>query len=109
MYLPLIHSIHLRDSRTRDRVGAADSRCARRKFGSWDKELVTLGLCRTTAHASARKGIPVWVRSRVTVRECFEEGNNLVLFLVRQAEIPGCHVDVVGDLGHRPAIYFFGC
>src|SRR5262249_44177172 len=67
----------------------------------------TLGLRQTTGQASTRKGVPVWIGSRVTVGERLQEGNDLVLFLVRQAEIPGSHVDVVRDLGHGPTVYFF--
>src|SRR5215469_12495652 len=103
------HSVHLRYSRFGDRLDATDSRCARRKFRSRNKELITLGLSRSTGHASTRKGISVWVRSRVTVRECLQESNDLVLFLVRQTEITACHVDVVRDLRHRPAVHFFCC
>src|ERR1700746_621388 len=104
---PTNHSVHLRYSRFGDRLDTADSRCARRKFRSRDKELVTLGLSRSTGHASTRKGIPVWVGSRVTIRECLQEGKDLVLFLVREAEITACHVDVVRYLRHRPAVQFF--
>src|SRR5260370_4231260 len=102
------YSVHLRYGRFGDRLDAADSRCAGRKLRSRDKEVIALRLSRTAGHAGTRKGVPVWVRCRVTVRECLQEGNDLVLFLVRHAEIPGRHVDVVRDLGHGPAVYFFG-
>src|SRR6266478_6468852 len=38
-----------------------------------------------------------------------EESNDLVFLLIRQAEIAGRHVDIVLDLGGRPAVYFFRC
>src|SRR5260370_3273945 len=103
----------LLNRRTGDRRHAADTRCARRKGRSWDKATITLprrrtiGVrCRVTGHARTRKGIDVGVRSRKSVRECLKEGNDLVLLLISQAEITGGHVDIVLDLGHRPAGHF---
>ncbi len=64
-------------------------------------------LSRTTAHASTRKGIPVLVRSREAIRERLQEGHDLVLFLIRQTELAGGHVEVILDLIHGPAVYFF--
>src|SRR5215469_9255665 len=104
----LMHSIHLRDDRIGNRLYAADSRRARRKFRSRNKELVALGFCRTTGHATTRKSIPIGVRSRVAVGECLQEGYDLILFLVGQSQITGCHVNVVRNLWHRPAVYFLG-
>ncbi len=63
---------------------------------------------RTTFHASTRKGISVGVRSREAIRERLQESNDLVLLLIRQAELTGRHVDIVLDLGHGPAVDSFG-
>src|SRR5260370_14514885 len=105
----------LRNRRTGDGRHAADNRCARRKGRSWDKATITVPRrrtiavrCRVTGHASTRKGIDVGVRSRKSVRECLKEGNDLVLLPIGQAEITGGHVDIVLDLGHRPAGNFLG-
>src|SRR5438270_7311372 len=95
--------------RTRERRKAADRRWAGRKRPrSRDKKLITLGRSRTTGHTSTRKGIPVGVRSRETVGERLQERDNLVFFLIGQAEITNCPVDIVRHVGPRPAVYFFG-
>jgi hypothetical protein len=36
-----------------------------------------------------------------------QEGNDLILLLIGQAEIAGSHVKILLDLGHGPAVYFF--
>jgi hypothetical protein len=95
----------LRAGKRRD---VADRRCARRKRRSRDQELIFLGLSRTTLHATTRKGIPVGIRSGETVRECLQEGDDLVLLLIRQAELTNRHVDVVRHFGLGPAVEFFG-
>jgi len=55
------------------------------------------------SHATARKGIAVGVRSREAIGECFQEGNDLVLLRIRQAEHTRCRVEIIRDLFHRPA------
>src|SRR5712672_227891 len=78
-----------------------------------DEGLVTLGRRVTARHALTRKGIDVLVRTdgrvgRVeTVRQRLHECYDLVLLLIRQAELTNGHVEVVRDLGHRPAIHLF--
>src|SRR5438132_12384708 len=104
-----VSHLALRNRRIGDRRDAADRRCARRKWRSWDKEPITLSLSRTAGHTSPRKGIPVGVRSRESIRECSQKCNDLVLLQIRQAEFTGRHVEIVLDLGHRPAVDFFGC
>src|SRR5438132_6609264 len=100
--------LHLRNrERTRTRRKVADFRCAGRKRRSRDKKLITLGRSRTTGHASTRKGIPVAVRPRETIGERLQERDNLVFFLIGQAEHTGGHIDIVRHLGPRPAVYFF--
>src|SRR6202007_3475329 len=47
--------------------------------------------------------ITVGVRRGVTVSERFQEGHDLVLLRVRQAEHPRRCVEIVRDLFHRPA------
>src|SRR5258707_3336142 len=101
-------AVALRNRRIGNRRNAADSLGTGRKRRSRNKELITLCLSRTTAHASPRKGIPVGVRSRETIRECLQEGHDLVLLLIRQAKITRGHVEIVLDLVHGPAVYFFG-
>src|SRR6266566_1548388 len=93
--------------RTRGRLNAADLRWAGRERRSRDKKLITLGRSRTTGHASTRKGIPVAVRPRETIGERLQDRDNLVFFLIGQAEHTGGHIDIVRHLGPRPAVYFF--
>jgi hypothetical protein len=118
---PLAYQV-LRDGRAREEMSAlwyrrrrqwrclADRRCAGRQRRSRDKFAIplprrrTIGICGGVAgHATTGKGITVRVRCRETVRECFQEGNDLVLLRVRQAEHPRRCVEIVRDLFHRPA------
>src|SRR5713101_900348 len=111
----------LRNRRRGKRRDAADSRCAGRKWRSWDKGSITLPRRRTigvrrrvTGTARTRKGIDVGVGtdagvSRVeTVVQCLHDDHELVLLLIRQAEFTDRHVHIVLDLVYRPAIYLFG-
>ena len=66
-----------------------------------------MGRNRTTRHASARKSIAVSIRSGETIGECLQECHDLVLLLIRQAEVTGGHIYVVPHFWHRPAVYFF--
>src|SRR6266852_6290219 len=93
----------LRYRRIGNRRNAADSLCAGRKLRSRDQEHITLRRSCTTSHAGTRKGIPVLVRPRETIRECLQEGHDLILLPIRQAQFAGGHVNVVPDLGPRPA------
>src|SRR6266404_5642381 len=102
-----IRPFALPNRRTRDRRSPADSRSARRQRRSRDKDVVTLRRSRTAGHANACKGIDVGIRPCETVCKCLEEGNDLVLLHIRQAKIARRHVEIVLDLGHRPAVYFF--
>ena len=65
--------------------------------------------CHATCHAPPRVDILVRVRSRVTIRECLKESNDLVFFLIRQMEVTSRHVHIVFDLRQRPAVHPFGC
>src|SRR5260370_19475267 len=58
--------------------------------------------------AHACKRVDVGVRPCEAVRKRHEERNDLVLLGVRQAEHTRRRVEIVPDLGHRPAVYFFG-
>src|ERR1700758_759647 len=89
---------------------SADCRRAGRKRWCRDKFAIalprrrTIGICGgVTRLTTAGKGITVGVRRRETVRERFQEGNDLVLLRVRQAEHTRRRVEVVRDLFHRPA------
>src|SRR5260370_37088259 len=53
---------------------------------------------------STRKGIPALVRCRVAIGERLQEGHDLILLLIRQSEFAGGHIEVVLDLGPRPAV-----
>src|SRR5580658_10791768 len=104
----------LRNRRTSGRRRAADNQCTRRKGRSWYKAPITLPRRRTigvryrvTGHARTSKGIDVRVRPRKSIRKCLKEGDNLVLLLIGKAEITSRHVDIVLDLGQRPARYLF--
>src|SRR5580658_5980309 len=104
----------LRNRRTGGRRRAADHRCTRWKGRGRYQASITLPRRRTigvryrvTGHARTSKGIDVRVRSRKSVRKCLKEGDNLVLLLIGKAEITGGHVDIIPDLGQRPACYFF--
>ena len=106
--------LKLRNRRTSGRRRAADSRCTRRKGRSRYKAPVTLPRRRAigvsygvTGHARTGKGVDVRIRSRESVRKYLKEGDNLVLLFIGKAEITGGHVDIVLDLGQRPARYFF--
>src|SRR6266446_7533335 len=101
------------------RRGLADRSCAERQRRRRDKEVVTLprrrtiGICGGVArHATARKGVNVWVGADAgvswveAVRERLHESHDQIFLVIRQAEHSNRHVDVVRDLGHRPAIYF---
>jgi hypothetical protein len=101
-------------ARTRVRRNTADFRCAGRKRRSWDKAPITLPRrrtirvrCRVTGRASTSKGITEGVRSRETIGERLQERDNLVFFLIGQAESTGGHIDIVRHLGPGPAVYFF--
>src|SRR3981081_446997 len=85
------------------RRDVTDSRCAGRKRRRRNQKLITLSLGRTPLHASPRKGIPIGIGPREPISESLEEGNNLVLLFIGQAELAGRHVEVVLDLGLRPA------
>ena len=45
------------------------------------------------------------IRCCEAVHKRLQEGHDLVLLLTRQAEIADRHVDVVRDLGSRPAVH----
>src|SRR5712692_2489449 len=102
--------------RSRQRRHAADGRCAGwKRRRRWYQKVVTLPRRRTiriregiACHANAGKGVDVGVRSREAVGERLEERNDLVLLRIAQAQLTNRHVKVVGNLGHRPAVYFFG-
>src|SRR6201987_299546 len=88
----------------------ADRRCAGRQRRSRDKFAIplprrrTVGICGgVTRHTTAGKGITVGVKRRETVGERFQEGNDLVLLRVRQAEHPRRCVEIVRHFFHRPA------
>jgi hypothetical protein len=96
-------------ARTGRRRDSADSRCAwRQRRRRRNKKLIPLGRRRTTGHALTRKGIDIRVRSREAIRQCLQEGNDLVLLLIRQAEFTRRPVNIVRNLGHGPAVHFFG-
>src|SRR5580704_12031799 len=99
--------VALWDSWTRDRRNAANSRGASRKLRSRDEHPIPLGRRRTTFHASACEGIDVGIRCGEAVRKRFQENDELVLLLIRQVELTDRHVQVILDLGPRPAGYFF--
>src|SRR6201997_3105164 len=91
---------------------SADRRRAGRKRWCGDKFAIalprrrTIGICGGVARRTlAGEGITVGVRRGVTVSERFQEGNDLVLLRVRQAEHPRRCVEIVRDLFHRPAGY----
>jgi len=93
---------------SRERRNATDGRGARWQGRRGDKGVVTLRRSRTTSHAHAGVRIDVGIRSCEAVRERLEEGHDLVLLRIGQAQLTNRHVKVVGNLGHRPAVYFFG-
>src|SRR6266850_1974613 len=86
-----------------------------RNWHRGDKRIIPLGRrrrirrTRGPGHARTRKGVPVGIRFRETVREGLQEGDDLVLLQVRQGEITGRHVEIVLHLGHWPAVHLFGC
>ena len=69
--------------------------------------LIALGRSRAALHAGTRISIAVEIRPRETIRQCFQEGDDLVFLLIRQAKIAGSHVNIVPHLRHGPAVYFF--
>src|SRR5215472_7225079 len=73
----------------------------------WGSRTVTLGGSRTTGQALTRKGIDVRIRRCETIRKCLQEAHDLILLLIRQTEVADGHVDVVRNLGYRPAIDLF--
>jgi len=98
--------------RSRQRRNAAYRRCTRRQRRCRDKEGVSLPRRRTiwicggiARHAHACKGSAVGKRSCEPVRERLEEGNDLVLLRIGQAEHTNRRVKVVGNLGVWPAVY----
>src|SRR5258708_31939586 len=100
----------LRNRRAWDRRNAAYGRCAGRQRRCRDKFAIPLPRRRTiricggvTCHTSTSKGVAVGVRRRETIGECFQEGNDLVLLRIRQAEHTRRRVEIVRDLFHRPA------
>ena len=56
-----------------------------------------------TCHTSTSKGVAVGVGRGETIGECFQEGDDLVLLRIRQAEHTRRRVEIVWDLFHRPA------
>src|SRR5258708_7059810 len=72
-----------------ERKDTTDGRCAGRKWRSHDKEIITLSLSRTTAHALTSKGIDIGVGTHAgvswvkTVRQILHDEHELVLFLIR--------------------------
>src|SRR5437667_899724 len=96
------------DIRAGKRRDATDLRRAGRKRRSRDEELVALRGRRATGHASPSKGVDVGVRRGEAVRERLQERDDLVLLLIRQAEIAGRTVEVLRDLRPGPAVYFLG-
>src|SRR5207245_6353403 len=102
-------TVQLRNRRIGNRRDAADRRRAERKRRRGNEKLIPLGRRRTTEHAHTRKRVPVGIRFCEPVREGLQEGDDLVLLLIRQAEITGRHVDVIPHLGHRPAGHSFDC
>ena len=107
---------------SRQRRDAADVRRARElsQIPSRDDGLVTLRPCITaglalTAGNRSGKGIDVLVGAdgrvgRVeTVRQCLQEGYDLVFLRIRQALGALRHVDVVRDLWLRPAGHPLDC
>src|SRR6267378_4047911 len=90
------------------RRSLADSRCARwQRHRSGDERAIALGRSRTAGHTGAGKGTDVRIRCRETIRKRLQEGNDLVLLRIVQAEVSDRHVEIVRDLRHRPAVYFF--
>src|ERR1700722_11530307 len=86
----------------------ANSRCARRqRHRSFDERAIALGVSRTARHTGTGKGADVRIRCREAIRERLQEGNDLIFLRRRQAEVSDRHVEIVRDLGHRPAIYLF--
>src|SRR5207253_4894033 len=105
----------LRNGHGWERRYAADSRCTRRKRRRGDERIIPLGRRRSIrrtrgpGRARTRKGVPVGIRFRETVRERLQEGDDLVLLEIRHGEITGRHVEIVLHLGHWPARHLFDC
>src|SRR5207245_1697594 len=98
-------AVDMRAGRRRD---ATDLRRAGRKRRSRDEGIIALRGRRTPRHASAGKRIPIGVRCGEAVRERLQERDDLVLLLIRQAEIAGRTVEVLRDLRPGPAVHFLG-
>src|SRR5260370_8627773 len=86
----------------------ADVARARRKRRRGNESFIALRRCRAARTAPTRKSIDVGIRYGVPVGQRLQEGDDLVLLRIRQTELTGRHVEVVFDLGHRPAVDFFG-
>jgi len=85
------------------RLNTTDRRGARRQgHGRRDNGRITLGRSRTTRHGLTGKGVPVRVRCLIAVRQGFQEGHDLVLLLIGQAEIAGRHADRMFHV-HKPS------
>src|SRR5580704_4808628 len=94
--------------RRRQRRCLANSRCARRqRHRSWDETAIALSRSRPPLHTGTRKGTNVGIRCREAVRERLQEGDDLVLLRIGQAKLTTSHIDIVRDLGHRPAVLLF--
>src|ERR1700758_1969668 len=87
-----------------DRRRAGRKRWCRDKFAIALPRRRTIGICGGVARRTLTgKCITVGVRRRVTVSERFQEGNDLVLLRVRQAEHSRRCVQIVRHFFHRPA------
>ena len=103
------HSALWNRARTGRRRDSADSRCAwRQGRRRRNKKLIPLGRRITTGHALTRKGVDIGVRSSESIRKRLQEDNDQVFLVIRQAEFTRRHVEIVRDLGQRPAVHFFG-
>src|SRR5258705_4431790 len=97
------------DVRAGQRGNSADLRRAgRERLRSRDERLIPLRGRRPTGRASTGEGIAVGVRRGEAVRERLQERDDLVLLLIRQAEIAGRTVEVLRDLRPGPAVHFLG-
>ena len=67
-----------------------------------DNGLITLRRRCTAGQAGAEIDVAVGVWCGEAIAERLQEGNHLVLLLIRQAEVPNCHVEVVWNFGLRP-------
>src|SRR5437868_8101262 len=99
-----VQPVALRDRHSRKRRNAADVFRTGRKLWRRNQEFIALRFSRTTSQARTGICIPVRVRSGVAIGERLEESHDLILLLIRQSEFACGHVDVVLDLGPRPAV-----